>query len=222
MTKVITYSSIGAREKNEDRFAHCILSSGEQLFIVVDGMGGYEAGEEAAEIAIEAIRSSLEDAPGNIALAVLNANYAISDKKKMLSVEEMGCTIAGILLRGDSASVFWAGDSKVFQIRNDSVLFETEDHSLINEMRKVRRLTPAQIKKYEHIVRRSLMGNITDVVDIVECPVQPGDEFLICSDGFHKEIPLPFLLEKLRHDEKFSIGNEKFTDNHTLIYFKRD
>ena len=48
------------------------------------------------------------------------------------------------------------------------------------------------------------------------------DEILICSDGFHKEIPLPLLLEKLRKEEIFHIDNEKFVDNHTLIYFKID
>ena len=66
------------------------------------------------------------------------------------------------------------------------------------------------------------MGHSTDVVEIVQQPVIPGDEILICSDGFHKEIPLPILLEKLRLDNSFHIDNEKFTDNHTLIYIKLD
>ena len=66
------------------------------------------------------------------------------------------------------------------------------------------------------------MGNITDDVEILEQPVLPGDEILICSDGFHKEIPIPILLEKLRSDNPFHIDNEKFSDNHTLIYIKLD
>ena len=134
----------------------------------------------------------------------------------------MGCTLAAVLLHQEIAKVFWAGDSRVYIIRNNQIILETEDHSLINEMRRIKRLTPAQIRKYEHIVRRSLMGNSTDVVEIVEQLVIPGDEILICSDGFHKEIPLPILLEKLRLDNSFHIDNEKFTDNHTLIYIKLD
>ena len=134
----------------------------------------------------------------------------------------MGCTLAAVLLHENAISIFWAGDSRVYLIRNDRIVYETEDHSLVNELRKIKRLTPAQIRKYEHIVRRSLMGNITDAVDTAEMEVQPGDEVILCSDGFHKEVPLPFLLEKLRTEDNFSIDNEKFMDNHSLIYFKLD
>ena len=220
--KLILYSNIGAREKNEDRFAYHELPNGDQLFIVADGMGGYDAGEFAAESAIEAIVASLSETPDSIPLAIERANRAIAEKRLNLGVSEMGCTLAAVLLHQKNAKVFWAGDSRVFIIRNDRVVFETEDHSLINEMRRIKRLTPAQIRKYEHIVRRSLMGNSTDEVEIIERPVLPGDEVLICSDGFHKEIPLPILLEKLRIEEDFRIDNEKFIDNHTLIYFKID
>ena len=218
--KLITYTNIGVREKNEDRFTHQQLPNGNQLFLVADGMGGYECGEFAAESAIEAISSSFLVDPDNIPLAIEQANLAITARKMSLGITEMGCTVAGVVLGGDSMSVFWAGDARVYQIRQDRVIFETEDHSLINEMRKIRRLTSAQIRKYEHIVRRSLMGNPSDVVDIIERDVMAGDEVLICSDGFHKEIPLPLLMEKLRSDDTFRIDNEKFIDNHTLIYFR--
>lgn len=220
--KLITYSNIGAREKNQDRVAHCILPNGDQLFIVADGMGGYEAGEEAAEAAIESIIASLSAKPGDILDAILEANTAIANKKKSLGIAEMGCTLAAVLLHEKAIIIFWAGDSRVYLIRDDRIIYETEDHSLVNEMRKIKRLTPAQIRKYEHIVRRSLMGNISDVVDTAEMEVLPGDEVLICSDGFHKEIPLPFLLEKLRTEDNFSIDNEKFVDNHSLIYLQLD
>lgn len=220
--RLITYSNIGAREKNQDRVAHCILPNEDQLFIVADGMGGYEAGEEAAETAVGAIVASFSSASNDIELAIRAANLAIAEMARSLGVTEMGCTIAAALLHKESVSIFWAGDTRVYLIRNNRIAFETKDHSLVNEMKKIKRLTPSQIKKYEHIVRRSLMGNLSDVVDIVEQNVLPGDEILICSDGFHKEIPLPFLLEKLRTEDDFTIDNEKFIDNHSLIYFKLD
>lgn len=213
---------MGAREKNEDRFAHHELPNGDQLFIVADGMGGYEAGDEAAECAIKAIVASLTETPDSISRAVECANQAIAEKRISMGVSEMGCTLAAVILHQEAVTVFWAGDSRVYIIRNDRIVFETEDHSLINEMRRIKRLTPAQIRKYEHIVRRSLMGNSTDDVEIIEQSVLPGDEILICSDGFHKEIPLPILLEKLHSEDSFHIDNEKFIDNHTLIYVKLD
>lgn len=218
--KLVTYSNTGTREKNEDCFAQKKLPNGDQIFIVADGMGGYEAGEIAASTAVEAIIASLSRNPASILAAVGQANADIATKKKSLGIDEMGCTLAAVLLHEESVSIFWVGDSRVYLIRDNRILFETEDHSLINEIRKVRRLTPAQIRKYEHIVRRSLMGNPTDVVDVVERDVQHGDEVLICSDGIHKEVPLPILLEKLRNESVFSIENEKFSDNHTLVYFR--
>lgn len=220
--RLITYSNIGSREKNEDRLAHHDLPNGDHLFLVADGMGGYEAGEYAAECAVEAIVGSLIENPNSIPLAIEHANQTIAEKRVSLGVAEMGCTLAAVLLHINTATIFWAGDSRVYLIREDRVVFETEDHSLINEMRKIKRLSPAQIRKYEHIVRRSLMGNSSDEVEIIEQPVFPGDEVLICSDGIHKEIPLPLLLEKLRTEDNFHIDNEKFVDNHTLIYLKLD
>ena len=220
--RLVTYSNIGAREKNQDRVAHSILPNEDQLFILADGMGGYEAGEEAAEAAIDAIVASFSSVPDDVELAIQKANLAIAEKGKSLGVAEMGCTIAAVLLHKETVTIFWAGDSRVYLIRDNRIVFETEDHSLVNEMKKIRRLTPSQIRKYEHIVRRSLMGNLSDVVDVVEQDVLPGDEILICSDGFHKEMPLPFLLEKLRTEDVFTIDNEKFIDNHSLIYLKLD
>ncbi len=220
--RLITYSNIGAREKNEDRFAHHELPNGDTIFMVADGMGGYEAGEVAANTAIDAIITALSRDPASIPAAIEWANNEIASKKRSLGVEEMGCTLAGVLLHKETVSIFWAGDTRVYLIRDNRVIFETEDHSLINEMRKVCHLTPAQIRKYEHIVRRSLMGNSTDVVEIVEKQVQPGDEVLICSDGIHKEVPLFILLEKLRNESDFHMDNRKFTDNNTFIYFTID
>ena len=218
--RLITYSNIGAREKNEDRFAHhelplrrAALSQRGKLLHALDALHAH---------AISAIIASLSEDPESIPQAVASANKAIAEKRISMGVSEMGCTLAAVLLHQEIARVFWAGDSRVYIIRNNQIILETEDHSLINEMRRIKRLTPAQIRKYEHIVRRSLMGNSTDVVEIVEQPVIHGDEILICSDGFHKEIPLPILLEKLRSDDSFRIDNEKFTDNHTLIYIKLD
>ena len=220
--RLITYSNIGAREKNEDRFAHHDLPNGDQLFIVADGMGGYEAGDEAAECAVKAIVESLTESPQNITLAVDCANQAIAKKRISMGVSEMGCTLAAVILHQGRATIFWAGDSRVYIIRNNRIVFETEDHSLINEMRRIKRLTPSQIRKYEHIVRRSLMGHETDTVEITEQMIQKGDEILICSDGFHKEVPLPILMNKLRTEVNFHIDNEKIDDNHTLIYLNLD
>ena len=77
--RLITYSNIGAREKNEDRFAHHELPNGDQLFIVADGMGGYDAGDEAAECAISAILASLSEDSESIPRAVACANKAIAE-----------------------------------------------------------------------------------------------------------------------------------------------
>lgn len=216
--KIVTHTGIGLREKNEDAFNVLPLQSGGYLLVVADGMGGYDAGEVASKAAAEALSDSLYQDSKDIFGAVLKANLALDSKKRNLGVKEMGCTVVGVVIEDRVADIFWVGDSRVYVFRNDRIIFQTEDHSLVNEMKKIKVLTPRQIKRYEHIVRRSLMGNESDVVDTVELKLNPGDEVLVCSDGIHKEIPIPFLLEKLRTEERFSLDNEKFEDNHTLIY----
>lgn len=218
--KIFSYTGKGLRESNEDYLVSRKLPDNSYLLLLADGMGGYSCGADAAKIVADCIVNVFESAPSvSIDSAIESANLALYEFKEKKSIDNTGCTIAGAIITDDNAEIFWAGDSRVYVARKGKILFQTEDHSLVNEMKKVRVLTPEQIAKYEHIVRRAIMGDLSDKVQIENFALTTGDEILVCSDGLYKDMPEELVLMKLRQDgDRFCLDGEKFDDNHSLIY----
>ena len=221
MMKWISYSGKGLRPQNEDCVFCKSLGDTSVLLMIADGMGGYECGAESAKIVVDTISNVLEHKPTtSISTAVTIANGALATFKKAKRLHNTGCTLAGVRLEDGKAQVFWAGDSRVYIIRNNQVVYETQDHSLINEMKKTKVLTADQIERYEHIVRRAIMGDESDSVDTEVISLCKGDEILVCSDGLYRGLPLNLALSKLRNEgDSFCVDDEKFDDNHSLIYY---
>jgi serine/threonine protein phosphatase PrpC len=119
----------GKRETNQDFICVNKLESGASFFLIADGMGGYEKGDEAAKITTENIFTFLNYVETinekNIKQAVQKANLAI----KQFNTENIiksGATIGGIIVEKGTVHIFWVGDIKVSQINNDKVLFQTK------------------------------------------------------------------------------------------------
>lgn len=218
--KLIQYSAKGRRANNEDYTICKQITDGKTLLLIADGMGGYECGEEAAKIVADSVCQSLsKDGEISIESAINAANMELSAFKDCKGIDTCGCTLSGVLIKDNSAQVFWAGDARVYQFRKGKEIFHTEDHSLVNEMKKIRVLSPEQIERYENIVRRAIMGSADDVVEECEISLLPGDELLICSDGLYKDMPVEIAIMKLRSEgDSFAVSNSKFEDNHSLIY----
>ena len=188
------------------------------LHLVADGIGGYDCGDIASKIVGDSYiyglsrNMSIED-------ATREASKNIYRERQNLGVAKMGSTVAGVLLCGMKAKIFWAGDSRVYLFRNKEQLFQTEDHSILNELSRKRKLSFEERKRYGHIITRSIMGNADDEVDTYEMTLEEGDELLICSDGIYNDCPIDYLIDTIRED-RFDIDkqNEGFTDNHSLIY----
>lgn len=216
--KVFKYSNIGNREQNQDYLVSTKLGQDSSLHLVADGMGGYECGDIASKIVGDSYvyglsrNMSIED-------ATREASNNIQIERRNLGVAKIGSTIAGVLICGMKATIFWAGDSRVYLFRNKEQLFQTEDHSILNELSRKRKLSFEERERYGHIITRSIMGNPADMVDTCEMTLQEGDELLICSDGLYNDCPIDYLIDTLRED-RFDIDkqNDGFTDNHSLIY----
>ena len=216
--KVFKYSNIGNREQNQDYLVSTKLGQDSSLHLVADGMGGYECGDIASKIVGDSYvyglsrNMSIED-------ATREASNNIQIERRNLGVAKIGSTVAGVLICGMKATIFWAGDSRVYLFRNKEQLFQTEDHSILNELSRKRKLSFEERERYGHIITRSIMGNPDDMVDTCEMTLQEGDELLICSDGLYNDCPIDYLIETLRED-RFDIDkqNDGFTDNHSLIY----
>jgi len=216
--KIFKYSNIGNREQNQDYLVSTKLGQDSSLHLVADGMGGYECGDIASKIVGDSYvyglsrNMSIED-------ATREASNNIQIERRNLGVAKIGSTVAGVMICGMKATIFWAGDSRVYLFRNKEQLFQTEDHSILNELSRKRKLSFEERERYGHIITRSIMGNADDRVDTCEMTLQEGDELLICSDGLYNDCPIDYLIDTLRED-RFDIDkqNDGFTDNHSLIY----
>lgn len=216
--EIIKYSNIGCREINQDCLASLSFDHDKSIHIVADGIGGYDCGEIASKIVCE---SYIHGLVNNLSIDEVTKEVSrnIQTECRNLGVSKMGSTVAAVVLNGLQASIFWAGDSRVYVFRDKHLLYQTEDHSLLNELSRVRELTFDEKKRYKHIITRSIMGNADDKVDHDNFELCFGDEILICTDGMYNEYPIDYLIESIRMDKlDIEKKNDSFTDNHSFIY----
>jgi protein phosphatase len=183
------------RENNEDR---CLADSAGRFFLVADGMGGQCAGEKASEMAIELISKKLEQlvdfshdenqkVVAAIDEAVAHANGEIMALSELDSdYHNMGTTIAIVVRAGDRLYVAGIGDSRVYLLRAGQIEKLTKDHSLTDALLEAGTITEEEAARhrYRNVLYRYLgtkeggTGAKAQAID-----VQPGDRFLLCSDG---------------------------------------
>jgi serine/threonine protein phosphatase PrpC len=160
------------------------------VFVVADGMGGAQAGEVASKAAAEAFDRDLPDAPPERVLkeTIESANREIHEHARAdPSLAGMGTTITAAIVdpAGEEVGIGHVGDSRAYRLRGGRLERLTRDHSLVEEMRRKGQLTDAQAEDHPQrsIITRAL-GPEPDVeVDVQTVPAQPGDVFLLCSDG---------------------------------------
>ena len=216
--EIIKYSNIGCREINQDCLASLSFDHDKSIHIVADGIGGYDCGEIASKIVCE---SYIHGLVNNLSIDEVTKEISrnIQTECRNLGVSKMGSTVAAVVLNGLQASIFWAGDSRVYVFRDKHLLYQTEDHSLLNELSRIRELSFDEKKRYKHIITRSIMGNADDKVDHDNLELCFGDEILICTDGMYNEYPIDYLIESIRMDKlDIEKKNDSFMDNHSFIY----
>jgi PPM family protein phosphatase len=186
---VFQVSRKGGREKNEDRMGYCYTrESG--LFVLADGMGGHPEGEVAAQIALQTTsalyqkqaRPAIENTGEFLTAALMAAHHQIlryASEKGMLDTPRT--TLVAAILQGGAATWVHCGDSRLYVVRDGTLLTRTRDHSYAEQQN-------AGIIKLEHVNRNILftcLGSPTKPVFDVTGPIilQQGDRILLCSDG---------------------------------------
>ncbi|MCF7935999.1 MAG: serine/threonine-protein phosphatase [Synergistales bacterium] len=189
------FSRIGERGTNEDSWTFANLPSG-CLAVVADGLGGQEGGEVASAIATDVMRRSLEsslESDGQVlASAVGEAHGSIRTEQTRRDLPEMMTTVVALLVQGDQA--WWAhvGDSRCYLLREGALRLLTEDHTPLGEMVRTGRLQPGDLR--HHPMRNMLsrcLGHPDEAnlsVPTGTDTVQPGDRFLLCSDGLWEPV----------------------------------
>ncbi|HET8564941.1 MAG TPA: Stp1/IreP family PP2C-type Ser/Thr phosphatase [Solirubrobacterales bacterium] len=173
------------RNANEDS-----LYTAAPLFVVADGMGGAQAGEVASKAAAESFAGELPQAPPERVLeeTIEGANRTIHElARKDPGLAGMGTTITAAIvdLEAEEVAIGHVGDSRAYRLRGGNFEQLTRDHSLVEEMRRKGQLTDAQAEDHPQrsIITRALGPEPEVQVDLQTVPAQPGDVFLICSDG---------------------------------------
>jgi PPM family protein phosphatase len=174
------------RRHNEDSYVH-----EPPLFAVADGMGGAKAGEVASGLAVEALQLRPDvsgDYEAYVADLIQEANrrvYARATEDAAASGMGTTMTVALVDDQNGRVTIGHVGDSRAYRIRGGELEQLTDDHSLVGELIRSGKLTreEAEVHPQRSVITRAL-GTDPDVdVDTFVVDAQPGDLFLICSDG---------------------------------------
>ena len=205
------------------------------VFAVADGMGGAQAGEVASRIAAEAFETPLKEgqaAERQLKRIVQNANKRIHQlAQDDASRAGMGTTLTAALLGEDEISFAHVGDSRAYRLRDAELSQLTNDHSLVEELRRQGRLTDEQAEDHPQrsIITRAL-GPEPDVnIDTMTFPARDGDVYLLCSDGLTTMVGVPRIAEILKEASSLDDAVRKLVeaankqggrDNITAVAFR--
>ncbi len=185
-------SALGMRDSNQDAIGDA-RKAGVACFVVADGAGGHAAGEVASRLAVEAVIGAFVAEPvfgASTLLARVDAASAsvAADKQQTPGRQDMSTTLAVLLIEEQSARAVWAhlGDTRIYLFREGHLLSVSKDHSLTQQLIEAGYASSGQLRTHpqRNILYAALgAGGDTPVALSDVAALQPGDAFLICTDG---------------------------------------
>jgi PPM family protein phosphatase len=192
------------RKNNEDAMGSFIPASRQQarthgyLFAVADGVGGMDLGEVASATAISVMTEEFAGAQaGTMLISLLprliqHANAAVHDCTLAPEYrgKKMATTLVACAIRYDQAIVSHVGDSRCYLVRGGKAKQITQDHTWVNEQRKMGIISAAEMAESEsrHVLIRSLGPEMFVSPDTTAVTLQANDVMVLCSDGVHDEL----------------------------------
>ena len=176
----------GSRKLNEDS----ILNKPEiGLWVVADGMGGHKAGDIASQLIVNSLNNLLLAGILEVRInTVKNCLQQVNNELCHFALQQyknniVGSTVVVLLIESNCCAVLWAGDSRLYQFRNDQLLQLTQDHSITNEDPYFDSMI-----NNSNVITRAVGGHEKLNLDVKITNIFEGDLFLLCSDGLDKEI----------------------------------
>ena len=208
----LSWSSFGitdvgkVRKHNEDS----LLDKPEiGLWAVADGMGGHEAGDFASQMIVKSL--------GKIHQGITLDRYIDDIEDRLVKVNErlitkaresaknvtIGSTVVGMLAYDDLCTFFWAGDSRLYRLRNGSLVQLTTDHSQVEIYIEQGLISRQDAATHPHgnMITRAVGAAEELYVDFDIQRMQSGDRYMLCSDGLTKH------LEDTEFEEMLSVGS---------------
>ncbi len=186
---------------NEDAYLEL---PNEKLWVVADGMGGHKRGDYASKAVINALKgfscNSNKDSLINIIEDLQNRLLEANEVcQKAFRAKRVGSTIVLLFEYCGHCFFLWAGDSRIYRLRNGEIQQMTRDHSLAQEKYEKGELNQDEAKTHHsaHILTRAVGVHRHLRLELDCCPAQAGDRYLLCTDGLHDLISDQELHSKL-------------------------
>jgi PPM family protein phosphatase len=183
------------RPSNEDAFGFSVEHG---IYIVCDGMGGAAAGEVASSIAVDEVlrhltarREAGSSLPELAEKAISAANQAIfSRAQRNRKLNGMGTTLVALVVEEQHVWVLNVGDSRCYRLRSGRLEQLTLDHSLVEEQVRLGRMSHSEALRspLRNIITRALGTQEFVTPDCFQFEAEPGDVFVLCSDGLTREL----------------------------------
>ncbi|MGV8986884.1 MAG: PP2C family protein-serine/threonine phosphatase [Cypionkella sp.] len=215
MTETIRFNArthVGrVRKHNEDSI---LVLPDQQIWVVSDGMGGHEGGDYASRVVVDAVAVLPPNMPateklGAIRQALQQAHATIVAEAERRGAV-MGATVVALVLADGHFGALWAGDSRLYRLREGKIDLLTADHSLVAAFVESGQMTWDEAGKHPQanaITRAVGVGDELEL-DKIRGDALSGDRFLLCSDGLNKYASIAELGAALRN-----VPLEVVTDN---------
>lgn len=192
ITSGVTHTGY-VRTRNEDSI---LLLDEESTWLVADGMGGHHAGDFASQTITRNMglfkqQKALEDSILLLEENILNSNAIIREKSNKLGRDAtIGSTVVCIYIWKSLLFTFWAGDSRLYRYRDNTLERLTEDHSYVEELVKMGKIEAkdAEAHPAANVVLKAVGIDEHLCLDFEYFEMQDGDVYIICSDGLYKDL----------------------------------
>ena len=183
------------RSLNEDSY---IERPDIQLWAVADGMGGHHGGEIASQMIIESLNNiggeynSLSEFVDSVEDALISTNTSLRQlSQEQYSSRTIGSTVACLLAYNGYIAYIWAGDSRVYRIRNNELIQLTSDHSEVQRLVDEGLLDPSMAESHPsaNVVTKAIGGQDDMTLQVGLDEIRTDDIYLVCSDGLYRDIP---------------------------------
>jgi protein phosphatase len=199
---IVAKTDVGlVRKRNEDYF---VVVPEHDLVVLCDGMGGHPGGDVASRMAAEEVQRTVVEAANaspasgnlndiealkpfaNLILGVFSADQALrAYGRKHAQFQGMGTTLAALQERRGTICAVHVGDSRVYVFRDRNLVQVTEDHSYVATLPEAARASFAGIR---NILTRAIGVGDELEVDFTVAAAQPGELYLLCTDGLHNYV----------------------------------
>ena len=242
MIKAYAKSDVGkVREINEDSYYISESLDEVQLYIIADGMGGYNGGEIASSLAIKSAKNYIEnnfaqadkDKESIIQLVASSLEYAnmvvYEKSKENKELNGMGTTLDICLIYNNKAYIGHVGDSRIYRIRKDFIRKLTQDHSYVQKLVKDGKITEEEAAHHpqKNMLMKALGCNAFVEPDVMVKGFLKEDILIINSDGLTNLVPQEEIFKQAKKDieqapkELVKIANENGGyDNITVVIIK--